>query len=415
MPRFSVSPELSRRAFMNGACCAAAAAAWPATSRAAPPGFAHWVAGFRASALKRGVSEATYARVMNAVEPDMSALEAVRAQPEFTEKLWQYINRRCSEWRVITGQQRAREHAALLARIERDYGVDRFLMLALWGMESSFGDVVVNRKYMRPVVPALAALAWREPRRRRYWEAELCNALIIVERGWSEPAAMIGSWAGAMGHTQWMPEVWLKMGVDYDQDGRVTPFGRPDDSLAGTARYLVERGRYRRGEAWGCEVSVPASAARLADNRTLRDYAAWHALGVMRADGAAFPRPHDKVKLWLPEHGGPAFLVGQNFRAVYSYNPSSAYTLALCHLGDLIRGDPPLHQQFPGGERVPTMAEVMEIQRRLNALGFKTDGVDGRTGSDTVRAIIAFQKKVGMEPADGYAGLKVLARLRRGG
>jgi len=190
---------------MNGACCAAAAAAWPATSRAAPPGFAHWVAGFRASALKRGVSEATYARVMNAVEPDMSALEAVRAQPEFTEKLWQYINRRCSEWRVVTGQQRAREHAALLARIERDYGVDRFLMLALWGMESSFGDVVVNRKYMRPVVPALAALAWREPRRRRYWEAELCNALIIVERGWSEPAAMIGSWAGAMGHTQWMP------------------------------------------------------------------------------------------------------------------------------------------------------------------------------------------------------------------
>jgi len=138
---------------MNGACCAAAAAAWPATSRAAPPGFAHWVAGFRASALKRGVSEATYARVMNAVEPDMSALEAVRAQPEFTEKLWQYINRRCSEWRVVTCQQRAREHAALLARIERDYGVERFLMLALWGMESSFGDVVVNRKYMRPVIP----------------------------------------------------------------------------------------------------------------------------------------------------------------------------------------------------------------------------------------------------------------------
>ena len=175
MPRFSASSALDRRALMRGAFCAVAAAAWPAASRAAPPGFAHWVAGFRPSALKRGVSEATYARVMNAVEPDMSVLDAVRAQPEFTEKLWQYINRRCSEWRVITGKQRAREHAALLARIERDYGVDRYLMLGLWGMESSFGDVIVNRKYMRPVIPALAALAWREPRRRALLGGRACS------------------------------------------------------------------------------------------------------------------------------------------------------------------------------------------------------------------------------------------------
>ena len=124
--------------------------------------------------------------------------------------------------------------------------------------------------------------------------------------------------------------------------------------------------------------------------------------------------PHDRVKLWVPVAGGPAFLIGQNFRAVYSYNPSTSYTLALCHLGDLIRGDPPFHQQFPGGERTPTLDEVKEIQRRLNEQGFKTDGIDGRTGSDTVKAILAFQKKVGMQPADGYAGLKVLARLRQG-
>jgi peptidoglycan lytic transglycosylase B len=120
------------------------------------------------------------------------------------------------------------------------------------------------------------------------------------------------------------------------------------------------------------------------------------------------------VKLWLPVAGGPAFLVGQNFRAVYSYNPSTNYTLALCHLGDLIRGDSPFRQQFPGGERTPTLEEVKEIQRRLNERGFKTDGIDGRTGSGTIRAILAFQKKVGMEPADGYAGLKLLARLRQG-
>jgi hypothetical protein len=159
-------------------------------------------------------------------------------------------------------------------------------------------------------------------------------------------------------------------------------------------------------------VKVPAGHTRLANNRTMRPYAKWHDLGVRRADGTAFARPGDQAKLWIPVAGGPAILVGQNFQAVYSYNPSRSYALALCHLGDLIRGDPPFRQQFPGGERAPTLAEVKEIQRRLNEHGFKND-VDGRTGSDTVRAIIAFQKKIGMEP-DGYAGLKLLARLRQG-
>jgi peptidoglycan lytic transglycosylase B len=220
---------------------------------------------------------------------------------------------------------------------------------------------------------------------------------------------MIGSWAGAMGHTQWMPEVWLTMGVDYDHNGRITPFGNPADSLAGTARYLVERGHYRRGEAWGCEVTVTGR-----DAHGWRSYEQWYALGIRRADGKPYSRPHDRVKLWIPVPGGPAFLIGQNFHAVYTYNPSTAYTLALCHLGDLIAGGPPFHKQFPGGERVPTLAEVKEIQRRLNALGYSTGGVDGRTGSDTVKAVLAFEKKVGMQPADGYIGLKVLARLRQG-
>jgi lytic murein transglycosylase len=376
--------------------------------------YAHWVTAFRPQALSRGVSAATYDRVMSQITPDMSVYALERKQPEFTEQMWQYINRRCSDWRVITGKERAKEYHALLTRVENDYGVDRYIVLGLWGMESSFGDVVINPKYMRPVLPALAALAYGEPRRRRYWESELINALIIVDRGWAKPADMIGSWAGAMGHTQWMPEVWLHMGVDYDHQGRPNPFGRPDDSFAGTARYLVERGSYRRGEAWGCEVTLPAGGERLADNRSWRTYETWHGHGIRRADGAAFARAQDKVKLWLPVGGGPAFLVGQNFRAVYSYNPSLSYTLSLCHLGDLIRGDPPFHRQFPGGERVPTIDEVKEIQRRLNERGFKTDGVDGRTGSDTVRAIGAFQKSVGMEPVDGYAGIKVLARLRQG-
>jgi len=406
---------VTRRSLMASAVAAAASAAFDLRAKAAQSAaFAHWVTGFRPRALKRGISEQTYDRVMGAVTPDTSVFEQYRSQPEVTELMWQYINRRCSGWRVITGKERAKAHASLLARVEKDYGVDRYILLALWGMESSFGDVVINPKYMRPVIPALAALAWGEPRRRAYWEAELLNALTIVDRGWAQPSDMIGSWAGAMGHTQWMPEVWLNMGVDYDHDGRASPFGKPDDSFAGTARYLVERGKYRRGEAWGCEVTLSASHARLANNRTMRSYAKWGELGIKRADGAAFARPGDQVKLWMPVAGGPAFLVGQNFRAVYSYNPSTSYALALCHLGDLIRGDPPFRQQFPGGERTPSLDEVKEIQRRLNESGFKTDGIDGRTGSDTVRAILAYQKKVGMEPADGYAGLKLLARLRQG-
>ena len=408
--------RISRRALIalaigSGASAAFAAPGW---AKPAPAAFTRWVAAFRPHALARGISAATYDRVMNAVTPDSEVFDEFHAQPEFTEQMWQYINRRCSDWRVITGKQRAKDDAPLLARIEKDYGVDRYLMLGLWGMESSFGDVIVNRKYMRPVIPALAALAWGEPRRRAYWQQELLNALTIVDRGWAKPDEMIGSWAGAMGHTQWMPEVWLNMGVDYDHDGRITPFGDPDDSLAGTAHYLTARGGYRRGEAWGCEVTLPDGTHRLADNRTWRDYEKWHALGVRRADGEAFARLSDRVKLWLPVAGGPAFLVGQNFHSVYSYNPSLSYTLALCHLGDLIAGGPPLHRLFPGGERVPTLAEVKEIQRRLNEQGFKTDGIDGRTGSDTLRAILAFEKKVGMHPADGYAGLKVLARLRQG-
>jgi lytic murein transglycosylase len=419
MPRFcrfgTSAPTFNRRAWLTCALGAGVSLAFGGTALAKQaPAFAHWVAGFRARAIRRGISEQTYDRVMNAVTPDTSVYEQQRAQPEFTEQVWQYINRRCSDWRVITGKERASEYAGLLARLEKDYGVDRYTLLGLWGMESSFGDVITNPKYMRPVIPALAALAFGEPRRRAYWESELLNALVIVDKGWSQPVDMIGSWAGAMGHTQWMPEVWLNMGVDYDRDGRVTPFGKPDDSLAGTARYLVERGKYRRGEAWGCEATLPAGKSRLADNRTMRSYAKWQELGVHRADGEAYARPNDQVKLWQPVGGGPAFLVGQNFRAVYSYNPSTSYTLALVHLGDLIRGDPPFHQQFLGGERTPTLHEVKEIQRRLNELGFKTDGIDGRTGSDTVKAILAFQRKVGMEPADGYAGLKVLARLRQG-
>jgi lytic murein transglycosylase len=403
----------SRRQVLATAIGVAASAAL--APRAFAASFEQWVAGFRSRAAARGVSDATYTRVMGGLKPDTAVYALVRNQDEFNEVLWQYINRRVSDWRIITGKQRAKEYAGLLERLEHDYGVDRNILLALWGIESSYGDVIDNPKYMRPVLPALAALAWGEPRRRKYWEAELLNALVIIERGWSTPKEMIGSWAGAMGHTQWMPEVWLHMGVDYDHDGRASPFGAPDDGLAGTARYLVARGKYRRGETWGCEVKLPGGHnSALARRSASRSYAKWRELGLARADGKPFGRPDDKVRLAVPVPGGPAFLIGQNFSAVKSYNPAFSYTLAVVHLADRIGGAGPFVQPFPGGERLPTVAELQDVQRRLTALGFDTDGTDGRAGRDTMRAVRAFQKKVGMEPADGYPGIKLLARLRQG-
>jgi lytic murein transglycosylase len=267
---------------------------------------------------------------------------------------------------------------------------------------------MVQEKYMRPVFPSLAALAWGEPRRRRYWEQELLNALVIVERGWSTPAEMRGSWAGAMGHTQWMPEVWLHMGLDFDGDGKVSPFGNPADALASTARYLAQRGGYRRGEHWGYEVT---GAPRRGGSRS---YAAWQKAGVKRADGKPFPRPGDSARPWQPEPGGPSFLIGPNFFSVRSYNPSMNYALAIAHLSDRIAGGGPFVRPFPGGERTPTLAELKELQQRLKSTGFDPGGVDGRVGADTMVAVRAYQKKIGIEPADGYAGIKVLARLRQG-
>jgi lytic murein transglycosylase len=345
---------------------------------------------------------------MSAVEPDTTGLDAIRNQAEFSLQLWQYLNRATSDWKVAAGKAKAKEYAPLFARIEKDFGVETSFMLGVWGIESAFGDPVVERNHMRPVIPSLATLAWAEPRRRAYWEKELINALLIVQNGWSTPAQMIGSWAGAMGHTQWMPEVWLHVGIDYNNDGKISPYGPPDDALASTARYFVERGGYRRGEHWGYEVRAAETT------RGSRSYAEWQKRGVTRADGEAFPQPEATARLWVPVPGGPAFLIGPNFFVAKSYNPSMTYALALVYLGDLCVGGAPFVQKFPGSEPSPTLTEIEEIQHRLTALGFDTGGADGRVGLRTTLAVRDYQRRLGIEPADGYAGVKLLARLRQG-
>jgi len=404
--------EIARRHLVKAALSGAASLALgaPAFAQVAAQPFAQWVETFRVRALAKGISDATYTRLMGGLKPDTSVFGEIRSQPEFNQQLWQYINRRVSDWRIQTGQERARTYAPLLARIETYFGVERGVILGLWGIESTFGDPIVQQNHSRPVFPALAALAWGEPRRRAYWETELINALRIVEKGWASPSEMIGSWAGAMGHTQWMPEVWLNVGFDYDGDGKVNPFGKPDDALGSSARYLVNRGKYRRGEHWGYEVRAGGRGS----DETSRSYAAWQAMGMTRADGQPFPQPNLTAKLWVQVAGGPAFLLGPNFYAIKTYNPSMNYVLAIVHLGDRVLGAGPFAQPFPGSERAPTLAEVQEMQKRLTAAGYDTGGIDGRVGNMTMLAARNFQQKAGLVPADGYLGLKLLAKLRGG-
>jgi len=402
-------PDFTRRNLLG--CVAGATAALSGLSTArAEIGFEQWVVAFRSKAAARGISEETYTGAMRDLQPDMTGLNAIRNQPEFNQQLWQYLNRAASDWRIEAGKGQAKEYASLLSRIERDFGVEASFMLGVWGIESAFGDPVVEKSHMRPVIPSLATLAWAEPRRRSYWEGELINALTIIQRGWSTPQEMVGSWAGAMGHTQWMPEVWLHLGIDYNGDGKISPYGPPDDALATTARYFLERGNYRRGEHWGYEVRMKRPISGTAS----RSYADWQALGVTRAEGEAFPQPHATARAWLPVAGGPAFLLGANFFAARTYNPAMSYALGLCYLGDRCVGRPSLVQRFPGSEPPPTLAEVQEIQRRLTTLGFDTGGTDGRIGNATSLAVRNYQRKLGIEPADGYAGVKLLARLRLG-
>lgn len=409
----------SRRGFLTTTAMAAAGAlAAPRLARAqvvaAEMPFGQWVEAFRPVAEGRGVSRATYRAVMSGLTPDLKGLEADKAQPETVEPIWRYLNRRVSEWRINRGRERVKEFADLFTRIERVYGVDRYHLCALWGMESAFGDVAIDTKWMRPVIPSLAGLAWGDGRRRRYWEKELVNALIIVDRGWARPEEMIGSWAGAMGHTQWMPEVWLNMGVDFNADGRVSPFGPPDDALAGTARYMVERGKYRPGETWGYEVVLPARFnAALADGKTRQTLAYWAKLGVARASGEAFPRPGDVARLVLPAGiDGPCFAFLQNLTAIRSYNPSTKYALAIGHLADRIRGGGPFAKPWPTEEVPLTLEESQELQTRLTGLGYDTGGTDGRVGEKTQSALQAWQKATGVDPADGFPTQGALRRLR---
>jgi len=399
MPQDSPSPPF-RPAARSRSALARRADGIP-TAACAPSASIHGRA-FRARALARGISESTYIRCLSRIEPDMSVFEKLRKQPEFSEQLWQYINRRVSDWRLAAGKAALQKHHALFARIEKDFGVERGTLLALWGVESAYGDPLVQQNHMRPVFPSLAALAWNEPRRRSYWETELLNALRIVDKGWSTPEEMRGSWAGAMG-------------TPMDAGGlaqcrSITTATAASRRSAGPRRARLQRalsrqgGKYRRGEHWGYEVR--GAAAAKGGNQS---YARWAAAGVTRAD-ASRSAPERHGAMWVP--GGragvparPELLRGAQYQPVDElrarHRPSRRPHLGGGPFVQRSRSERALTLARPGVQTRLTKAASTPRHRRPR----RQRHHEGGPGLPDQGRPLA---------RDGYAGLKVLARLRQG-
>jgi membrane-bound lytic murein transglycosylase B len=366
-----------------------------------------WVAGFRSRALARGIAPAVFDQAMAEARYLPDVIRRDRNQSEFTKTIWDYLSTAVSDARVRNGRAAYREHGALLRRIEARYGVDAEVLVAIWGLESAYGVV----KGDTPTLSALATLA-HDGRRGRFFEGQLIAALRILQTGDTVPGRLRGSWAGAMGHTQFMPTSYQEFAVDWDGDGRRDIWGNdPADSLASAAHYLARNG-WRSGQPWGVEVTLPEGFDYAqADRKIKRAPSAWAQLGVLGLDGRAVP-DHGAASLLVPAgYQGAAFLIFDNFAVLERYNTADAYVVAVGHLADRIAGGGPIRSGWPQGDRALTFDERVALQRLLTARGFDTRGIDGRIGPLTIDAVRRYQRSEGLVP-DGYASLRLLERLR---
>ncbi|GAB5510254.1 MAG: lytic murein transglycosylase [Hyphomicrobiales bacterium] len=374
--------------------------------------FQNWVVQFQAEARQAGITDAVLTQAFNGViSPDDSVLRAAGHQPEFVRPIWEYLDSAVSSNRISNGQEVLREHGVALERIEQATGVSRYIVVAIWGMESSYGRVLENRDIVKPVISSLATLAYADADRRRFGREQLMAALQILQRGDTTAGNMYGSWAGAMGHTQFIPTTYLAHSADYDGDGRSDIWQNIPDALYSTANYLRASG-WVAGHTWGYEVRLPQGFDwRLADESTERPLAQWAQLGVTRTGGRTFPRPGDQAKLIAPAGaGGPAFLMLHNFGVIKRYNNATSYALAVGHLADRLKGFGEFRSGWPRDLQPLTRAQVEQMQRLLAQRGFSTGGVDGRVGPMTRGAIRSFQSSIGVVP-DGYASTMLLARM----
>ncbi|RUU53556.1 lytic murein transglycosylase, partial [Mesorhizobium sp. M2C.T.Ca.TU.009.01.2.1] len=306
----------------------------PAGPAFADAGFRQWVAGFRSTAVAGGVSGAVYDQSMRGIEPDPVVLEKARTQPEFTAPAWDYFDNRVHDQAVANGQAMARKWKPWLDRIEARFGVDRNILLAIWSMESNYGETLKRDDIMRNVIRSLATLAYGDPKRSKYARTQLIAALKILQTGDIDESHLMGSWAGAMGQTQFIPTSYQRYAVDMDGNGRRDIWNSIPDALATSANLLKKNG-WQAGKTWGYEVTIPAG--KLPGGA--KTIAQWQALGVARANGKPFRNLTDKATLKVPDgRGGPAFLMIRNFSVIKAYNNADKYALAVGLLADEIAG-----------------------------------------------------------------------------
>ena len=370
--------------------------------------FDAWVAGFRDRALAQGIGAATFDAAMRDVRPLPDVIRRDRNQSEFTKTIWEYLDTAVSDLRVANGRRAMERDGDALAAIETRHGVPAEIVAAIWGLESSYGAYRGDVE----TLSALATLA-ADSRRPDFFEDQLLAALAILETGEAAPSDLRGSWAGAMGHTQFMPTSWRDHAADGNGDGRRDIWGDdPTDALASTAAYLVANG-WMPGQPWGAEVVLPEGFDyRLTGERVEKPPADWTALGVRTAEGGPVPEG-GPASIRVPAgHAGAAFVTYANFQALESYNTADAYVIGVGHLADRLAGGPPLRGGWPRGDRALTFDERIELQERLRAAGFDPLKIDARIGPDTHDAIQRWQASEGLVP-DGYVGPDLLERLRR--
>jgi membrane-bound lytic murein transglycosylase B len=369
---------------------------------------AAWVAAFWPSAKAAGISRATYDRALKGFAPDPDVMASANAQPEFTWKVWDYVDQLVSDDRIAKGTAVLEQYADVLAKIEARYKVDRRVIVAIWGIESDFG-AMLGDPTAKNAIRSLATLAYDGGRFAAYGREQLVAAFGILERGDVSLDAMTGSWAGAMGETQFIPTSYELYAVDFDGDGRRNIWSSVPDALASTANLLAKAG-WRFGEAWGYEVTVPARLG----NPGERTLASWQSMGVKRIKAQAFPRPSEPASLYRPnDANGPSFLLTRNFGVFKRYNNSNYYALAVAHLADRLGGGGSFVTPWPEHEKPLSEAERQKLQLLLTMQGAYDGAIDGVLGSGSREAIRSFQRSIGLT-ADGVGTRALLQHLETG-
>ncbi|MFD2741225.1 lytic murein transglycosylase [Sulfitobacter aestuarii] len=384
-------------------------AASEAASDGSQEGLERWIAAFRERALAQGISAQTFDQALGSARYEPDVIRRDRNQSEFTKTIWDYLETATSELRVKNGRAALAQHERTLTRIEAQYGVEKEVVTAIWGLESAYGSYRGGNL----VVDALATLAY-DARRAAFFEGELLGVLKILQSGDTSRSRMTGSWAGAMGHTQFMPSSYLAHAVDFTGDGRRDIWGDdPSDALASTAAYLKHFG-WTAGQPWGVEVILPEDFDYLLADRSIKKSPGdWAALGVRDIHGKLVA-DHGEASLLLPGGAaGAAFLIFDNFAVIERYNTADAYVIGVGHLSDRIAGGEKIRSDWPRDDRALSYDERIELQTRLTDAGFDTEKIDARIGPLTINAVRRYQQARGMVP-DGYASLRLLERLREG-